>query len=198
MSTFSTTSVYGDPPEDITYTEESPRGRSSSLYCQAKQEAESFVLTTLTQDTEVVVLQPSIIYGPGGGYWTQGMLGLLSQNKMFPLIDEGRGFANLVHVYDVVDAILKSTAVSGINRQCFILSSDEKVTWARFLGAYEKILNKKCLVSVPSKLMKDRHRYIGESSRSIQAKCMNLTYKGLFSLIKFPYFLEVSSFARGE
>ena len=101
----STASVYGEPPQDKTYTEADPRYASLELYPSLKQEAELAVLKAVNSGTEVVVLQPSIIYGPGRGYWTEGILKTMKKG-VFPLIDSGKGLCNLIHVYDVIEGVI--------------------------------------------------------------------------------------------
>jgi nucleoside-diphosphate-sugar epimerase len=148
----STISVYGDPPKSKTYTEDTPRYASLGLYASLKQEAELAVLTTPHQKTEVVVLQPSIIYGPGDGYWSAGMLATLNE-QLFPLIEGGQGWCNLVHVFDVVQAIILAATTPGIKRECFIINNEQPITWATFLKGYEQILAKQCLINLPTRFV---------------------------------------------
>ena len=149
----SSASVYGEPPKDRTYTENDPRYASLELYPSLKQEAELAALKVPSSSIEVVVLQPSIIYGPGKGYWTEGILKALKKGS-FPLVNGGSGLCNLIHLYDVVEAIILAASVPDIQGECFILANDEPFTWKIFLESYEAMLGKKCLINLPTWIMK--------------------------------------------
>ena len=182
----STISVYGEPPKNTTYTEDTPRYASLGLYPSLKQEAESAVLNLPCKDTEVVALQPGIVYGPGGGYWTEGILKIF-QEKLFPLVNRGQGLCNLIHVYDVVDAIILAATVPGIDGECFIVTNDKPVTWAAFLGSYEKILTKKCLISIPTSMMKQYNVWRKASGKVQEYRFYTRVLRKLFKVLQFPY-----------
>lgn len=193
----STTSVYGEPPKNIIYTEDTPRYASLGLYPNLKHEAESAVLNLPREPIEVVVLQPTIVYGPGGSYWTEGILKIFQQ-KTFPLVNKGQGLCNLIHVYDVVDAIILAASAPGIDGNCFIVANDEPVTWAAFLKAYEKIVAQKCLVDIPTQIMKQYNVWQRASSKAWEYKLYTKVLRKLFKIFQFPYIKKPIEFIDNE
>ena len=142
----SSISVYGDPPPSGLITEQSPRLSSLKPYTSIKQTAEKIVLETKVSNTEITVLQPSIVYGPGGGTaWN------LSQMKksFIPVARKGLGYCNPIHVDDVSRAIISACETPNIHKQCFIISNDEPICWRQFLSYYESILGHTTLMNLP-------------------------------------------------
>lgn len=180
----STISVYGEPPKNTVYTEESPRYASMDLYSSLKQEAELVVLNTPRQDTEIVVLQPGIIYGPEGGYWSKGMLDILSK-QLFPLFDDGQGLCNLIHIYDVVDAIILASA-SDINDECFIITDNQPITWKQFFESYEGIVAKQSLIRIPPQIMRKINLWSQYSYQYVEYRLYAKMFKIILRLMQFP------------
>ena len=193
----STISVYGEPPKNTTYTEDTPRYASLGLYPSLKQEAESAVLNLPREHTEIVILQPSIVYGPGGGYWTEGLLKIFSE-KFFPLVNGCQGLCNLIYVNDVVDAIILAATVPDIDGECFIVTNDKPVTWATFLGFYEKILGKKCLISIPTPMLKQYNVWKKASQKVQEYKFYIRILNKLFKVFQFPYIKKPIHFIDNE
>jgi nucleoside-diphosphate-sugar epimerase len=135
----STYAVYG-PTEDGDLDESSPWHSSSHPYVKAKRAAED-LLRAHHRDVglPVVILQPTIVYGPYGGVWTTGVLDLLRQG-LVPLPEGGGGLCNAVYVDDVVDAILLAATRPGVEGETLLVSAREPVSWERFYGAFADIL----------------------------------------------------------
>lgn len=94
-------------------TEDAPLERypeRRGAYSWAKLEAENLVTAAMTQgETAVVCLRPGTIYGPGGENYTP-MLGFALGEKLFALIGDGRMVLPLVHIDNLVAAILAALA----------------------------------------------------------------------------------------
>ena len=193
----STISVYGEPPKNKTYTEDTPRYASLGLHPSLEQEAELAVLNLPRKDTEFVVLQPGIVYGPGGGDWTEGVLKIFNE-RFFPLVNRGQGLCNLIHVYDLVDAIILAATVPGIDGECFIVTNDKPVTWAAFLGSYEKILAKKCLLSIPTAMMKQYNVWRRASGKVQEYRFYTKVLRKLLKVFQFPYIKAPIQFIDNE
>ena len=193
----SSISVYGEPPKNKTYTEDTPRYASLGLYPSLKQEAELAVLNLPCKGTEVVVLQPGIVYGSGGSYWTEGLLKIFKE-KFFPLVNGGQGLCNLIHVEDVVDAIILAATVPSIDGECFIVTNDTPVTWATFMGSYEKILAKKCLISIPTLIMKQYNVWKRASGKVQEYRFYTRILRKLFKVFQFPYIYKPIHFIDNE
>lgn len=193
----STISVYGEPPKNKTYTEDTPRYASLGLHPSLEQEAELAVLNTPRENTEVVVLQPGIVYGAGGGDWTKEILQIFKE-KLFPLVNGGQGLCNLIHIDDVVNAIILAATVPGIDGECFIVTNDKPVTWATFLSAYEEILGKKCLISIPTPMMKQYNVWQRASGKVQEYRFYTRVLRKLFKVFQFPYIKKPIHFIDNE
>jgi nucleoside-diphosphate-sugar epimerase len=143
----SSLAVYGPtPPGDL--TERSPWQPLSDDYGQAKRAGER-LLRQIHEERglPVVILQPTIVYGPFGGEWTRGRVEEL-RSGLVPLIDGGRGRCNVVYVDDVVEAMLLAATRPDVTGQSFLISANEPITWARFYGAFEELLDANATISV--------------------------------------------------
>jgi nucleoside-diphosphate-sugar epimerase len=192
----SSISVYGDPPPSGLITEQSPRLASLKPYTSIKQTAEKIVLETKVSNTEVTVLQPSIVYGPGGGTaWT------LSQMKksFIPVARKGLGYCNPIHVDDISRAIISACETPNIHKQCFIISNDEPICWREFLSYYESILGHRALINLPIDYICDN-----ETTISLFKQIISRTYKssilrkGMSGVSKLIYGKSIQSISADE
>jgi nucleoside-diphosphate-sugar epimerase len=139
--------VYGGT-SGIELTELSPWRRTASRYAQLKRAAERLVLKLHREKgLPVVVLQPTLVYGPFSIQWTIGP-SLQLKTGMVPLVDGGRGLCNAVYVDDVVDALLLAARQPQVLGETFLISGEEPVTWRRFYGAYEAALGIETTVNI--------------------------------------------------
>lgn len=96
----SSMAVYGAATGLI--AEDTPLSDAAGAYGDAKVAAER----QATVDT--VILRPGCIYGPGSTQWSLRIAQLLDQRRVGDLGAAGDGCSNLVHVDDVVAAILSA------------------------------------------------------------------------------------------
>jgi nucleoside-diphosphate-sugar epimerase len=137
--------VYGNPPDgDI--NEETAPIPSSDLYSRTKLAIEE-TLRSSPAGGQVIVLRLGCVYGPGGGWWTEGLLSQMRRGHLI-LVNGGTGFANIIHVADVaaiVSVVLKrSTAALEI----FNVTDGVPVLWSRYFSELEKILGRGATVSM--------------------------------------------------
>ncbi|MDT7953587.1 MAG: NAD-dependent epimerase/dehydratase family protein [Acetobacteraceae bacterium] len=100
-----------------------------------------------TDGLGVVILQPTIVYGPSGGAWTDSPVReLLTGQVVLP--DEGKGLCNAVFVDDVCRAAIAALAADVATGERFLISGPQPVEWREFLGAYEAMLGVRSLRSV--------------------------------------------------
>jgi nucleoside-diphosphate-sugar epimerase len=85
------------------------------------------------------VLQPTAVYGPYGGVWTEAVLRSLRQGRQI-LVDGGEGLANAVYVDDLVTAMLRAAVVPEAVGESFLISGPEAVTWKELFGCFERML----------------------------------------------------------
>lgn len=133
----STISVYGDTANgDL--TEISPYRKTRDPYAQGKREAEAAMLRQHRETgLPVVVLQPTIVYGPYG-VWTTWPIEQMATGRVV-LPNNGTGYCNAVYIDDVVDATVRAAQVGdSANGHTFLISAAEPVTWDEFYGAYQR------------------------------------------------------------
>ena len=84
----------------------------------------------------VVILQPTVVYGPGG-FWSTCIVEQLSKGTVV-LPDAGRGACNAVYIDDVVDAAFLAANAPAIDGETFIIAGPEPVTWRQYYESYGK------------------------------------------------------------
>lgn len=105
-------------------------------YSAAKAEAES--LAAQAQNT--VVFRPGIIYGPHSTRWSDELARLLVARRIGDLGNNGGGYCNLVHVDDVVAAIISALRLPGTAGQAFNLAAPQPPTWNEYFARYAAAL----------------------------------------------------------
>lgn len=131
----STLMVYGQTG-DGDLDETAPRKRFGNPYSDSKLEAERIALSSALP---VAVLQPTAVYGPWGGVWTETVLKSLRTGRQI-LIDGGVGLANHVYVDDLVSAMLLAAVKDEAVGEAFLVSSEEPATWREMFGRFERML----------------------------------------------------------
>lgn len=128
----STASVFGDPGGSRPVDESFPYAHSGAEYQATKEQAERWALARAKSETRtrIVVLNPSCVYGPRGGSFTE-MPARLLQDGCFCWIEDGTGLANYVYVGNLVDAILLAAASPEAHGQRFIVN-DGTTTWRNY------------------------------------------------------------------
>lgn len=84
----------------------------------------------------VVRLRPGIVYGPGSPIWSGQVAQWLMAGRLGNLGAAGDGCCNLVHVDDVVDAIVRGLRMPGIAGEAFNLSLTAPPTWNGYFERY--------------------------------------------------------------
>jgi predicted dehydrogenase/nucleoside-diphosphate-sugar epimerase len=133
-------------------------------YQQQKLAAESLALaSTDDQDqTEVVCVQPTVVYGPWGPLWTLRPLRRLAEDNT-ALPSGPSGHCDVVHVHDVADAITFLASASGVTRRRFLVSGPQSTTWGEFYDRYRDMLSlpRLCLPDSANWPEHDRGFYAG-------------------------------------
>lgn len=135
----STLMVYGRTA-DGDLDETAPRRRFGNAYSDSKLEAERLALDfSRAGRVPVTVLQPTAVYGPFGGVWTEQVLKSLRSGRTI-LIDGGEGLANHVYVDDLVSAMLLAAVEEKAVGEAFLISAEEPATWRQMFGCFERML----------------------------------------------------------
>jgi nucleoside-diphosphate-sugar epimerase len=141
----STIAVYGNPASG-TITEETPPIPAPDEYSRTKLAIEAALRTNL-QVPEMIFLRLGCVYGPGAGWWTDGLLRLMETGKVI-LINEGSGTANLIHVADVAALIVLVLARSNPPFDIFNVTDGMPVPWCRYYSQLEGILGRTATASM--------------------------------------------------
>jgi nucleoside-diphosphate-sugar epimerase len=143
----SSLAVYGRTRDGV-IDESEPRKKWHDAYSASKREAAKLLLDRARREgLPVVIIEPSVVYGPYSG-WTTMPLDWLSKHRVV-LLDDGAGLCNCVYVDDVVEALLLAAVREGVVGETFLVASHEEVSWKQFYGAYERMLGFSSTVAVP-------------------------------------------------
>jgi nucleoside-diphosphate-sugar epimerase len=94
---------------------------------------------------QVVVIQPTVVYGPRAGVYGRDILDELRTSRI-PLVDGGAGVCNALFVDDLVTALLLAATSDSAVGECFLVSGPEHPTWAAFFRSFERMLGVERLV----------------------------------------------------
>lgn len=139
--------VYGEPI-DGDLSESSPRSAARTAYSRYKKLAEDLLLDRARREgLPVVILQPTLIYGPFSRHWTIEPVRQL-KTGLVPLVDGGEGLCNLVYVDDAVDGLVAAARADYVTGERFLISGGDPARWRDFYGAYESMLGRRATVEM--------------------------------------------------
>lgn len=141
----SSIAIYGAPASGA-ITEETTPLPSADVYSRTKLEIEK-ALQNGAVPIDIIVLRLGCVYGPGGGWWTAGLLNQMQTGKLI-LVNNGSGTANLVHVADVAGAVLLALDYAGAPFNVFNITDGMPLTWSRYFAELEKIAGRQATVSM--------------------------------------------------
>lgn len=145
----SSVAVYG-PVAGGRITEDAPFRKVGDAYGDSKIEAEEAArdeLTRLSQSTpaahapELVILRPSMIYGPASSSWTTAPVAGIARGLPIA-IGDGSGLLDAVYVSDVARAFALAGEVEAAAGHAFNVTG-APVTVAELFGAYAAMVGKK-------------------------------------------------------
>jgi nucleoside-diphosphate-sugar epimerase len=153
----STLMVYGRTA-DGDLDETAPRRRFGNPYTDSKLVAEQLAVEWARAGrAPAVVLQPTAVYGPYGGVWTERPLFELRTGRVI-LIDGGEGTANHVYVDDLVSAMLLAAVAPDVVGEAFLISSADPVSWRELYGAFERMLGHQSTIAMSADEARDYWR----------------------------------------
>jgi len=130
----STMSVYGTA--EGLMSESSPLRADLGPYSEAKLASEQAVEAC----ARAVIFRPGCVFGPDSEQWTVRMARLLLAHRLGDLGAAGDGYCNLVHVDDVVLAIVRALETPAADGHVFNLSTPSPPTWNEFLTGFATAL----------------------------------------------------------
>jgi nucleoside-diphosphate-sugar epimerase len=135
---FSSVAVYGDAAGEIDDATEPRHG--ASPYGDMKLDTEKVCLEYAQRGLEVVVLRPSIVYGPFSDVWTTTYARQMASGTWAMPRQYCQGIANLVYVDDVVQAVLRALrSARGLGAAC-VINGPERPTWWQYFTALNDAL----------------------------------------------------------
>jgi predicted dehydrogenase/nucleoside-diphosphate-sugar epimerase len=156
----STMYVFGFPNDGRAVDESRPYRPYGGEYADSKSVMERWCLERARTSgaTRVVVLNPTCVFGPGGGAYTRLPVELARTGR-FCWFEEGRGYCNYTYVENLLDAMFAAVDAPAAHGERFIIN-DGVATWREFLtpilGPYAC-----CTPSYSAKAFKDLPRYGG-------------------------------------
>lgn len=144
----STMAVY-DLHRDAVVNEGSPEAPKGDPYADAKLEGERAAFDLGARlGVPVVVIQPTVVYGPNAGVHGTEIIEELSTGRVV-LVNGGTGICNAVYVDDVVTALQLAATAERAPGERFLVTGPEHPTWAEFFAAFEGMLGVQRTVSLP-------------------------------------------------
>jgi nucleoside-diphosphate-sugar epimerase len=126
--------------------ESTPYGHATDPYSTTKRRQEMDVLARHA-DFDVIVLQPSDIYGPAHLGGANNLLELMSRGRVI-LVNAGEGIVNLVHIEDVSAAIALAVAGRGVPGHRYVLTDGQPRPLRDYFSRLEQILGHRATVSM--------------------------------------------------
>lgn len=131
----SSASVHGQAPDPGTDEDAPLHRRHPHAYNNAKVDAElQWKRLRRNGGPEIVVLRPSIVFGPRSR-WVASFAEDLLGGRAY-LVDGGRGICNTIYVDNLLHAIRLALTAPGIHGETFLVGDGERTTWHQF---YEPI-----------------------------------------------------------
>ena len=136
----SSVAVYGDATGLIRETRS--RRSNGDSYAKNKVAAEQICEEFIDRGVPVVLLRPTIIYGPFGQTWTVSFATRLQSGKWGTFGPSGEGKCNLVYVTDVVQAIYRALISNDAPGETFNINGDDVITWNEYFVKFNNALNR--------------------------------------------------------
>jgi nucleoside-diphosphate-sugar epimerase len=134
----SSAEVYGDVSGRI--DESAPLAQEGESYALAKIQAEGVCSDYVGRGLAVVVLRPSVVYGPYSSFWSTELAQRLQSGRWRLFERHGQGNCNLVYVDDLVRAMLlllgRRTVAGGV----YNVVGPDALTWNDYFSAYNTAL----------------------------------------------------------
>lgn len=135
---FSSVAVYGDAAGDV--DDSLPPRPTGRAYGDAKLETEAACVEAAKTGLGVVVLRPSIVYGPFGDEWTGNYARQMAAGAWMLPPEYCTGTANLVYVDDVVQAVIRALRTERGLGTAYNINGPERPTWWQYFTALNDAL----------------------------------------------------------
>ncbi len=129
----STVDVYGRASGVA--SEDLPFALTDREYGDSKIEAEQVCQSFVEKGLEVVILRPTIVYGPHSDAWTVEPAERLRDGTWTLPREACAGRCNLVYVDDLVRACLLALEAEGVSGRAYNVNGADDVTWQDYVDA---------------------------------------------------------------
>lgn len=130
----SSVAVYGsNQPEEV--SEETPTQLSDDEYGNSKIRTEEICNDLLEKGLPVVIIRPTIVFGPFSPIWTVGAIKRVLVGG-WENAEGINGLCNAVYIDDLVAGFFLSIKIDEAVGETFIISGEYPITWNEFFGAY--------------------------------------------------------------
>jgi predicted dehydrogenase/nucleoside-diphosphate-sugar epimerase len=134
----STADVYGDAIGKV--IEENPLRYTGTEYNQTKIDAEKACWEYREKGLPVVILRPSIVYGPFSKNWSVRFAHMLLQRKWGIYEGRGDGICNLIYVDDLVRIIFEALRNDKAVGEAFNVCTPVTMTWNEYFERFNKAM----------------------------------------------------------
>jgi len=135
----SSVGVYGNAAGIV---DEEVKRSGSNAYAKRKIAAEQVCEQFIARGTPVVVLRPTIIYGPFSYAWTVSFANRLWSGQWGTFGRAGEGKCNLVYITDVVQAIYLALQSETEVGATFNVNGGEIITWNEYFVRFNEALGR--------------------------------------------------------
>jgi nucleoside-diphosphate-sugar epimerase len=134
-----------------------------NAYAASKWEAEQR-LARVSNDIEVVIVRPPLVYGEGNGGNFLRLLKLVDKGLPLPL-GSADGIRSMIYVGNLVDALLLCATHPRASGQTYLLRDDESVSTAEVVAKLGRLMGRSPrLLTVPRSLVGLAARIAGKSA----------------------------------
>lgn len=171
----STVDVYGRALGVV--GEDTPFSITDREYGDSKIEAEQVCLDFVEKGLEVVMLRPTIVYGPHSDAWTVEPAERLRDGTWTLPREACAGRCNLVYVDDLVRACLLGLEAPDVSGKAFNINGADDVTWQDYIDALNAALGQPPLNPPPPK---------SSRVRTLAVEPVRQLIKGVFKRFQDP------------
>lgn len=131
----STMEVYGEATGDVDECHALDPEGGRSHYARLKIELEDLCRQYIDRGLPLVVLRPTIVYGPFSDSWTVELAQRVVSTSWALPAQAARGTCNLLYVDDLIAAILLALRSDVAVGEAFNVNGGERVTWNEYFQA---------------------------------------------------------------
>lgn len=148
----SSVAVYSShQPEEI--NEKTSVRFSDDEYGNSKIRIEEICADLLEKGLPVVIVRPTVVYGPFSPIWTVGVIKRVLVGG-WEDVEGINGLCNSVYIDDLVDCLFLSIKIDEAAGETFIVSGEPPITWNEFFRAHIQLAG----LPAPLKISRSRRR----------------------------------------